>query len=216
MGKWVFGLCVSLYAVLILFGGEGYQPEAVANAAPEPVVDVAGDAEASPVEEVEVTRAAVEISPADASPAPSDVGTSIAELGTVAVVPDVQTASLAGDAVKEPARPRLVLNTTDTAQTPDATEAAPAAQLLLPETTDATSTPSADPTSPVGQIWTVTGNRVNLRAGASTQNGVVGQTVRGESAEIVEMLENGWAKVYILDTGIEAYMSADFLSPEQG
>ena len=71
-------------------------------------------------------------------------------------------------------------------------------------------------TEPVREIWTVTGNRVNLRDGASTQNEVVGQTVRGESAEILELMENGWARVFIIERGIEAFMSARFIAPEQG
>ncbi|RLJ40779.1 SH3 domain-containing protein [Litoreibacter meonggei] len=61
-------------------------------------------------------------------------------------------------------------------------------------------------------IRRVTGKRVNLRTRPSTTAEILGRTVRGDSAEIIEMLPSGWAKVYILEAGIEAYMSAKFLS----
>jgi len=41
---------------------------------------------------------------------------------------------------------------------------------------------------------------------------VLGRRRRGESDEGMELLENGWAKVYVLESGVEAYMSADYLA----
>jgi len=58
----------------------------------------------------------------------------------------------------------------------------------------------------------VTARAVNLRAGPSTNNAVVGRATQNDSAEIIEMLPSGWAKVYILETGTEAFMSAQFLA----
>ncbi len=207
MFKWVLGLCLSIYAVLILFGGEGYDPSKYARA--EPVV-----APTPVAEEVEVTRAAltetaplpetVEADASESTATGSDTGDLIAPIETTAL--DEKVEALVASAVEETAaetRPTLVL------QPATGTVATPAA--ILPQTETAET-----PRGPVGEIWTVTGQRVNLRSGASTRNGVVGQTVRGESAEIVEMLDNGWAKVYIIETGIEAYMSAKFLAKDAG
>lgn len=185
MGKWVLGLCVSLYAVLILFGGDGYDANDYADAivveanAPQPRIQIARSID---IPEVRLTPAVA----APAVPAEPE--------GDLVVVPPVSTASLDPELTKQiPAR-------TDPVESAGEVPAIEATQ----------------PTEPVREIWTVTGNRVNLREGASTQNGVVGQTVRGDSAEIVEMLDNGWAKVYIIERGIEAYMSASFLTQDQG
>lgn len=96
------------------------------------------------------------------------------------------------------------------------------APALVSVTTDTTTPAAAEPVAtqeiaPVtatepATIRRVTGRRVNLRAGPSTTTEIVGRAVRDDSAEIVEMLPSGWAKVYILETGIEAYISAQFLS----
>ncbi|SFR31801.1 SH3 domain-containing protein [Litoreibacter janthinus] len=61
-------------------------------------------------------------------------------------------------------------------------------------------------------IRRVTGKRVNLRAGPSTTTEIIGRAVRNDSAEVMELLPSGWAKVYILETGLEAYISSQFLS----
>ncbi|MEP5760486.1 MAG: SH3 domain-containing protein [Litoreibacter sp.] len=84
----------------------------------------------------------------------------------------------------------------------------PAAQAAtLPE-------PAVTSLPPARTIYTVTGSRVNLRSEPNTQAPVVGRAVRGETAEVIELLGNGWAFVYIIDTGIEAFISANFISPE--
>lgn len=201
MFKWVLGLTISLYAILILFGGEGYDPSKYAEAEPRASTNRV-------IETVEVTRAAVEpTAPAvpESTAEPIVVAEESATSDTDLITP-IETASLdekiealvveATEVVGEPeTRPTLVLQ--------PATQTAPAANAIQPDT--------GEVTAPVGEIWRVVGTRVNLRSGASTSNGVVGQTVRGDSAEIVEMLDNGWAKVYIIETGIEAYMAARFL-----
>lgn len=201
MGKWIFGLCVSLYVVLIVFGGDGYQPEEVEQA------------EATEIEQP------VETEVVEPEPAVAEVEaqtTNEPELVTSGeVIPAVTTATL------EVSAPNVVQQSTSPVTTALVSEVssldvAPSVEPTLIANDPITTPPPLEVTSPVGEIWTVTGSRVNLRSGASTRTGVVGQTVRGESAEIVELLENGWAKVYILESGIEAYMSANFLSSSQG
>lgn len=66
----------------------------------------------------------------------------------------------------------------------------------------------------IGEIWRVTGSSVNLRAEATTQSAILGRTQRGDSAEVIELLDNGWARVFVLENGQEAFMSAKFLTRE--
>ncbi len=125
------------------------------------------------------------------------------------------------EAVSEPAvepaaaaAPEIVTVSLETEQRPTIV-LTPAPQSAAPAETEAEETPAADARG-IGEIWTVTGSTVNLRAGATTQATVLGRTKRGDSAEVMELLDNGWAKVYILETGLEAYMSAQFLAREDG
>jgi hypothetical protein len=92
---------------------------------------------------------------------------------------------------------------------------------LVSASTDATAPAAPEPvatqqiavaTPAATVIRSVTGKRVNLRAGPSTTAEIVGRAVRNDSAEVIEILPSGWAKVYILETGTEAYISSQFLS----
>ncbi|PRY20275.1 SH3 domain-containing protein [Aliiruegeria haliotis] len=62
-----------------------------------------------------------------------------------------------------------------------------------------------------GQILTVTGNRVNVRSGPSTQYRVVGSVVLGDEVELVSFEDDGWARVR-MGGGDTGYMSRQFLS----
>lgn len=86
------------------------------------------------------------------------------------------------------------------------TEILPVATELLANSQTASTVATANP------IWRVTAQRVNLRSGPSTSNAVVGQALQDDSAEIIELLPSGWAKVYVLESGTEAYVSAQFLA----
>lgn len=59
----------------------------------------------------------------------------------------------------------------------------------------------------------VTGTQVNLRAGPSTDDAVLGSLVRGEQAELVAALDNGWARIRVASSGIEGFMANRFLAP---
>ncbi len=58
----------------------------------------------------------------------------------------------------------------------------------------------------------VSGTVVNLRAGPSTGNDIVGTLRRGARAELIETAENGWMRIRDLDSGAEGYMSGKFLA----
>jgi len=62
-------------------------------------------------------------------------------------------------------------------------------------------------------IRTVSGNRVNVRGGPSTNFSVVSKLVRGDAVEILEDNGNGWVKMRSVLTGEEGWM-ADFLLSE--
>lgn len=59
---------------------------------------------------------------------------------------------------------------------------------------------------------TVTGNRVNLRGGPSTQFDVVTQLLKGEEVEVLDADGSGWLKLRALDGNDIGWMSQDFLT----
>lgn len=195
MFKWVTTLCVVIYATLMIFGGEGYTPET--KTAQAPVVD------AAPVTVSALPEVVMKV-----EPAPQKVK-----------VLQPETADKPAVARVAPEVTETVVESSIAAIAPVATPAVPNEVVIASVVTRAAvEVASIAPTqvspAPVARkIYTVTGSRVNLRALAGTNGRVVGRTVRGETAEVIEMLPNGWAKVYIIDTGIEAYMSARFIEP---
>ena len=78
------------------------------------------------------------------------------------------------------------------------------------------STPvTADPApvaAPQVDLATVTGSAVNMRLGPSTQYGVVDTLRRGTQVEILEIADNGWARLRVVDGGKVGWMSARFVA----
>ena len=62
-------------------------------------------------------------------------------------------------------------------------------------------------------IWRVTGNRVNFRAGPSTNTTVLAGLVRGDQVEFLADAPDGWAHLRVVNSGLEGYMAARFLEP---
>ncbi len=58
----------------------------------------------------------------------------------------------------------------------------------------------------------VTGTRVNLRQGPSTEAQVLATLVKGDEAEVVGDAQSGWMNIRDLKSGAVGYMSADFLA----
>lgn len=73
-------------------------------------------------------------------------------------------------------------------------------------------TPPLD-TAPAEELplFTVTGTRVNLRAGPSTDTDVVMSLSLGSVTEALGAENEGWIKIRDLNTGLSGYMSARFL-----
>lgn len=67
--------------------------------------------------------------------------------------------------------------------------------------------------SVLADIRSVTGNRVNVRGGPSTDYGVVSKLVRGDEVEILEDTGNGWVRMRPVNGGPVGWM-ADFLLSE--
>lgn len=58
----------------------------------------------------------------------------------------------------------------------------------------------------------VTGSTVNLRAGPSTNDAVLGRVSRGDAVELVDYESNGWARIRVAGLSSDVFMSGDFLS----
>lgn len=60
-------------------------------------------------------------------------------------------------------------------------------------------------------IAMVTGNRVNVRSGPSTDYAVVGQVTFGEAAEVLSDNNGGWVQIRIQGDGVEGFVAARYL-----
>jgi len=70
--------------------------------------------------------------------------------------------------------------------------------------------PDPDPDLPLVEI---TGNSVNLRAGPSTNDAVLGAMRRGAQAELIAAPAGGWVQIRAVETGVEGYMAERFITP---
>lgn len=80
-----------------------------------------------------------------------------------------------------------------------------------PDTVTASASASAG--QPGAPLVEVTGTSVNLRAGPSTGDAVLGALARGARAELIAAAGNGWARIRAVETGTVGYMADRFLSP---
>jgi hypothetical protein len=58
----------------------------------------------------------------------------------------------------------------------------------------------------------VTGGFVNLRAGPSTGDAVLGALSRGERAELIAATGDGWVQIRAVETGVEGFMAERFVT----
>lgn len=195
MFKWVVGLCAAMYVTLLVFG------EPPEN---ESTVAVATESQAAePVEAEIVTRAPAE----QTEPVTFEETVTTAALKSATdklVIESLEPAKIETPAVNVAATPEPK----PVAEPAASAEPAAAADAELDDALAALKARG------IGEIWRVTGSSVNLRAEATTQSAILGRTQRGDSAEVIELLENGWARVFVLENGQEAFMSAKFLKRE--
>ena len=61
-------------------------------------------------------------------------------------------------------------------------------------------------------IWYVTGSRVNVREGPSTDYTVLGKVLYGDAAEIISDPDAEWVKIRIEGDGVEGYIAKRFMT----
>lgn len=130
--------------------------------------------------------------------------------GVTAVTADTSKA-LALTAPEEP-QDAVVETASVTTATPEP-EAVVQPAVASTETTVGVPTPvkqtEVEQITPTVRFAIVLGNRVNVRSGPSTQNGVIGKVVKNQEVELLGYSENGWANIIV--NGEEGFMSGDFL-----
>ncbi len=183
---------------------------AVAPATPEPAPQPVAPARVEPEEDLPPLRldgldgpspfeSAAAPSPLPADPADAAAAAAAeaaaAAAARLALSPDrlagttAEALSISGDL-----RNRAALERRETVETPAATDPAPA-----PEPEEAVANAEVVATS------------VNLRAGPSTANVVVGRVDFGDRVELLGEPEAGWSRIRHPDTGEAAYMASRFL-----
>jgi len=78
-----------------------------------------------------------------------------------------------------------------------------------PEPVVAEITPEPEPER---TIWYVTGSRVNVREGPSTNYTVLGKVLYGDAAEIISDPDADWVKIRIEGDGVEGFIMKRFMT----
>jgi len=81
----------------------------------------------------------------------------------------------------------------------------------VPEPVVAEVVPAPEP-EPERIIWFVTGSRVNVREGPSTDYSIMGKVIYGDAAEIVSDPDADWVKIRIEGDGVEGYIMKRFMT----
>ena len=145
-----------------------------------------------------------------------------------AAVPAVETVALASDAPEAPVVVHAIVPDPVITEAPIVavalvSEVAPLPVPVEPENTVFTLSDYADPAPEAGvapeqaaegEIWYVAGNSLNVRAGPSINDAIVGKLSRGEAMLMVARDGGDWAQVRIEGDGIEGYVATRFLTAE--
>lgn len=200
------------WAFYEMSGGSDFDPVATRMARIEPLAETPFDAPAENSNQVVLASASGDV--VDTDPFENEAVTRVSlnltslqdaldQSGDAAVVSPAVTT------VDPAVVPTNVAITTASADTP----AIIPSLIVQDDTATATASPAAL-VSEIGlDIRTVSGNRVNVRGGPSTNFSVVSKLVRGDAVEILEDNGNGWVKMRSVLTGEEGWM-ADFLLSE--
>ena len=184
------------FAFYQMSGGADFEPASARLAAATP--------------EVVVSEQVAEVKPAQ------DAAVTTASIAKISGTPDVTRVSLnltnVSDAAEvattdQPAALTLQPETASTAQIIDSSETP---QIILPSLIATTDTADANGNIFAGDIRSVSGNRVNVRGGPSTNYGVVSKLTRGTEVRVLEDNGNGWVSMQPIDGGETGWM-ADFL-----
>lgn len=175
------------FAFYELSGGSEFEPASARIAAAHPAV-------------IEPEAQVIAAIASEVTPATQTINT--ASITKIDSTPSVTRVSLNLTNVTEAAE-QVVATTpatvTDSADTP---------QIILPSLIATTDTFDTTPVD--DDIRTVSGNRVNVRDGPSTDYGIVSKLQRGETVQILEDSGDGWVRIQPVDGGKTGWM-ADFL-----
>ncbi|MEH6645245.1 SH3 domain-containing protein [Sulfitobacter sp.] len=169
--------------------------------------EMSGGAEFEPAS-ARVAKAAPKVAEAkqivEATPKTGSSAINTASITKIDSTPNVTRASLnLADASEATAQATQQIAAAATAKVIDSADTP---QIILPSLIATTNTrPSSD-----GDVRVVSGNRVNVRGGPSTNYGIVSKLTRGIEVRILEDNGDGWVRMQPLDGG-EAGWMADFL-----
>lgn len=175
------------FAFYEMSGGADFEPASarMAEATPETVAPQTTTAEAEPVEPVSIVNAA-SITKIDSSASVTRVSLDLTNVGDAAQAATPQD------------EPRSTAQIIDSSDTP---------QIILPSLIATTNTGA---TALRDDVRIVSGNRVNVRGGPSTDYGIVSKLGRGDEVRVLEDNGDGWVRMQPVDGG-EAGWMADFL-----
>lgn len=170
------------WAFYELSGGAEFEPQARVTAEASPPADIS-------VEDVQVTRAK---------------SASLVQLPAVSVTPVEESQGA------EVMQASLSAETPAPAESFDLTEeeAATLAAAIAQEEGAAESETAVEPLD----LRYVAGSWVNMRAGSGTEFEVLETLQEGTAVEVLELSDNGWARLRVTDTGLEGWMAARLLS----
>ena len=84
--------------------------------------------------------------------------------------------------------------------------------VITPAATAAAPVVEESPPEPDKDLRIVAGDRVNLRAGPGTQHVVLATLPRGTEAAVIDVNDNGWAKISLTDADQTGWMAASLLT----
>jgi len=173
------------FAFYELSGGADFEPASAKFAAATPDAPAGKKTTTAPAEQPVTTASITKI---NHTPDVTRVSLDLTEVGNTAE-----------QAVQKPTA-RVI----DSAETP---------QIILPSliaTTNSTTTLNSAATSQSNDIRIVSGNRVNVRGGPSTNHSVVSKLTRGQEVRILQDNGDGWVRMQPVNGGESGWM-ADFL-----
>jgi hypothetical protein len=169
-------------------GQNGVEWVATAHPAREPVVSTSG-AEPEAVSRADTTEIHAVVQPAVAEPRPSQVKTVYVSSGNNLAVDSEKLAMLdAAFTSEEDVQQDIQQVAASVDNVDDAVAAA------------------------IAEYRTVTGSRVNLRAGPSTSFDAVTQLLEGEEVEVLDETPDGWVKLRAMDGNDIGWMAGSFLT----
>ncbi|MEJ6395637.1 SH3 domain-containing protein [Gymnodinialimonas sp. 2305UL16-5] len=213
MIKWAIALVAAIYIVLLVIPDESEAPEVteasetsdgettLANFFSDLITQAEDNASRPPPNEAAFSDDDAALREANGS---YQLETADGEvLDVVAVINPFDT-TITEDSDREIAR--VTLGNASAQPRPDT----PAAEISADAAPDVE---PSDDTSAVSALWQVTGDRVNFRAGPSTDDAILTALVRGDQVEYLADAPDDWARLRVVATGVEGFMALEFLEP---